>query len=120
MSENLGINLIEKCIKFAYDTTMESVEAFADKKIKLGEILGFSDNVFTAATLVSKWSEIKAQALDIDSEERSELISYTASLVKDATNDEVDIIIDNVILIIEKEIVIFNDNVKPIIAVIKK
>ena len=56
------------------------------------------------------------QIKDIDSE-GLELAEYTASLIKDATGD---IVIDNAIQIVTKEIAIYNENILPIIAVIRK
>lgn len=115
-----GIELIKKAIKVVYDTTIEGIEAFADKKISLAEILGFSDNVYSLAVITTKWTEFVAQVKDVDSAEAVELAEYTATLIKNATSDEIDIVIDNAIQIITKEIAIYNENVLPIIAVIKK
>jgi hypothetical protein len=115
-----GIDLVKKAIKVVYDTTIEGIEAFADKKISLAEILGFSDNVYSIAVMATKWDEFVAQVKDIDSDEGLELAEYTASLIKDATGDEIDIIIDNAIQIVTKEIAIYNENILPIIAVIRK
>jgi hypothetical protein len=118
--KEIGDELVKKAIKLVYDTTIEGIEAFADKKISLSEILGFSDNVYSIAVMATKWDEFVAQVKDIDSDEGLELAEYTASLIKDATGDEIDIIIDNAIQIVTKEIAIYNENILPIIAVIRK
>lgn len=115
-----GIDLVKKAIKLVYDTTIEGIKAFADKKISLAEILGFSDNVYRMAIIATKWPKLVEQIKDIDSAEGLELAEYTASLIKDATGDEIDIVIDNAIQIVTKEIAIYNENILPIIAVIRK
>lgn len=118
--KEIGIELVKKAIKLVYDTTIEGIEAFSDKKVSLTEILGFSDNVYSMAVIATKWQDFIAQIKDIDSEEGLELAEYTASLIKDATGDEVDIVIDNAIQIVTKEIAIYNENILPIVAVIRK
>ena len=118
--KKFGIDLIKKSIKFVYDTTIEGVEALKDKKLSLGEILGFGDNAYTGVTIALKSKEQWAQITDIDTSERNEIVVYVGELVKDVTSDEVDIIIDNAIQIIQKEIQIYETNVLPIIAIIKK
>lgn len=118
--KEIGIELVKKAIKLMYDTTIEGIEAFADKKVSLTEILGFSDNVYSMAVIATKWPDFITQIKDIDSEEAVELANYTAALIKDATSDEIDIVIDNAIQIVTKEIAIYNENILPIVAVIRK
>ena len=115
-----GIELVKKSIKFIYDTTIEGVEVLRDKKINLGEILGFGDNLYSGINLALKWPELVAEIVDIDSEEGADLVAYVGDLIKNATSDEIDVIIDNAIIIITKEIEIYNENIVPIIDIIRK
>lgn len=116
----LGTDMIKKTIKFLYDTGTEGIEILADKKIVLGEVLGLGDNLYSGITLFMKWPELVAQAKDVDSEEGADLVAYVGDLIKNATSDEIDVIIDNAIIIITKEIEIYNENIVPIIDIIRK
>ena len=116
----LGTDMIKKTIKFLYDTGTEGIEILADKKIVLGEVLGLGDNLYSVITLFMKWPELVAQAKDVDSEEGADLVAYVGDLIKNATSDEIDVIIDNAIIIITKEIEIYNENIVPIIDIIRK
>ena len=117
--KKLGVDLVKKAIKFTYDTTMEGIEAFKDKKLSLQEILGFGDNIYTGITIGLKSAELWAQIKDIDSDEGNELVIYTGELIKDATPEQIDVIIENAVQIIQKEIAVYNENIKPIIAIIQ-
>jgi len=117
--KEFGIDLIKKAIKFVYDTTMEGIGAFKDKKLSFSEILGFTDNVYSGVMLGTKFDTLFEQCKDINSDEAAELVEYTSGLVKDATSDEVDIIIEHAIGAIQSEIVVYNDHIKPIIEIIK-
>ena len=116
----LGTDMIKKTIKFLYDTGTEGIEILSDKKIVLGEVLGLGDNLYSGITLFMKWPELVAQAKDVDSEEGADLVAYVGDLIKNATSDEIDVIIDNAIIIITKEIEIYNENIVPIIDIIRK
>lgn len=116
----LGTDMIKKTIKFLYDTGTEGIEILADKKIVLGEVLGLGDNLYSGITLFMKWPELVAQAKDVDSEEGADLVAYVGDLIKNATSDKIDVIIDNAIIIITKEIEIYNENIVPIIDIIRK
>ena len=115
-----GIELVKKSIKFIYDTTIEGVEVLRDKKINLGEILGFGDNLYSGINLALKWPELVAEIVDIDTEEGAEVAEYVGDLVKGATSDEIDEIIDHAINIISAEIDLYNSDIKPIIDIIRK
>ena len=115
-----GIELVKKSIKFIYDTTIEGVEVLRDKKINIGEILGFGDNLYSGINLALKWPDLVAEIVDIDTEEGADLVAYVGDLIKNATSDEIDVIIDNAIIIITKEIEIYNENIVPIIDIIRK
>ena len=116
----LGTDMIKKTIKFLYDTGTEGIEILSDKKIVLGEVLGLGDNLYSGIALFMKWPELVAQAKDVDSEEGADLVAYVGDLIKNATSDEIDVIIDNAIIIITKEIEIYNENIVPIIDIIRK
>lgn len=118
--KKVGTDLIKKAIKFVYDVSIEGIEVFKDKKLSMGEILGFGDNLYAGITIALKSKELWVQLKDIDTEEGSEIVLYVADLVKGATGDEIDVIIDNAIQIIQKELEIYETNILPIIAIIKK
>ena len=115
-----GIELVKKSIKFIYDTTIEGVEVLRDKKINLGEILGFGDNLYSGINLALKWPELVSEIVGIDTEEGAEVAEYVGGLVKGATSDEIDEIIDHAINIISSEIDLYYSDVKPIIDIIRK
>ena len=115
-----GIELVKKSIKFIYDTTIEGVEVLRDKKINLGEILGFGDNLYSGINLALKWPDLVAEIVDIDTEEGAEVAEYVGDLVKGATSDEIDEIIDHAINIISAEIDLYYSDIKPIIDIIRK
>jgi hypothetical protein len=121
MSEEkkLGVDLVKKAIKFIYDIVDESIDALKDKKISLSEVLGFSDNAYSGVIIGLKSKELWAEIKDIDTEEGVELAVYIGELVKDATSDDIDIIIKNAIEAIEAEIAIYEKNIVPMIETIK-
>jgi hypothetical protein len=114
-----GIDLVKKVIKFLYDTTIEGIDDLKDKKLSLGEILGLSDNVYSAISLVTKFDDIKNQILDVDSEEGIDLAEYVASLIGDTSSDTVNVIVTNAVAVISSEIEIYQKNIVPIIEKIK-
>lgn len=117
--EKIGTDLIKKAIKFLYDFSMEAVDDLKDKKLSFPEIIGFGDNAYTGVTIVLKWKELIVQVKNIDTEEAVDLAQYVGELVKDATGDQVDVIIKNAIEAIEAEIAIYENNIVPIIETIK-
>ena len=119
-TKKLGVELLKKAIKFVYDTIDEGIDALKDKKFQLNEILGFGDNLYSGITLGLKSSELWAEIKDVDTEEGQEVAEYIGNLLKDATPDDVDVIIDNAIIIIQKEVAIYEENIVPIIEAIKK
>ena len=118
--KKFGIDLIKKAIKFLYDSTMEGIEDFKDKKLSLSEVIGFGDNLYTGVTIALKWKEFAEQAKDVDTQEGIELAVYVGSLIKDATSEDVGIVVNNAIEAIEGEIAIYEKNIVPIIEVFKK
>lgn len=119
MEKKFGVDLVKKAIKFLYDTATEVANDLKDKKFSLGEILGLGDNLYTGAALAMKsndlWNEIK----DIDTDEGVELVEYVGGLISGATGEQIDVIIENAIEAIKAEIVIYETNIVPIVAIIK-
>ena len=74
----------------------------------------------TGINLALKWPELVAEIVDIDTEEGAEVAEYVGDLVKGATSDEIDEIIDHAINIISAEIDLYNSDIKPIIDIIRK
>lgn len=116
----IGVELIKKAIKFLYDLGTEGVEVWKDKKISLAEAIGFSDNAFVAVQLVTKLDQIQVEFKNLDTDTGLELIEYTGELIKDATSEDIDVIVTNAILAIKAEIDIYNQNIVPIIDKIKE
>jgi len=112
-----GIDLIKKAIKALYSLTDEVIKDLKDKKISIAEVLGLSDNGFEIIMLITKLKLLKEEVLDVDSEEVQDLIQYVIDL--GFLNEDAVTIISNVVTIIEKEYVIYQENVIPIIELIK-
>ena len=119
-SKKFGVELIQKSIKFLYDLGIEGSEIWKDKKISLSEAIGLGDNAYSLVQIVTKLDELQAEALNLDTDEGLQIVEYVGNLIKGATGDEIDIIIDNAITVIKKEIELFHDYVEPIIFVIKE
>lgn len=119
-TKKFGVELLKKAIKFVYDTVEEGIDALKDKRFQLNEILGFGDNVYSGITLGLKSAQLWAEIKDLDTTEGVELADYAGSLVKGATGEEIDLIIDNAIEAIKGEIAIYENNIVPIIDTIKK
>lgn len=115
-----GVDIVKKVIKLIYDSTIEGIEVLKDKKISLGEILNFSDNLYAAIILALKADDLWQQIRDIDTEEGLEITNYIGELIKGATPEDIDLIIENSIQIVEKELAIYNENIKPMIDIFKR
>lgn len=115
-----GVDIVKKVIKLIYDSTIEGIDVLKDKKISLGEILNFSDNLYAAIILALKADDLWKQIRDIDTDEGLEIANYIGELIKGATPEDVDLIIENAIQIVEKELAIYNENIKPIIDIFKR
>lgn len=115
-----GVDIVKKVIKLIYDSTIEGIDVLKDKKISLGEILNFSDNLYAAIILALKADDLWKQIRDIDTDEGLEIANYIGELIKGATPEDVDLIIENSIQIVEKELAIYNENIKPMIDIFKR
>lgn len=115
-----GVDIVKKVIKLIYDSTIEGIDVLKDKKISLGEILNFSDNLYAVIILALKADDLWQQIRDVDTEEGIEITNYTGELIKKATPEDIDLIIENSIQIVEKELAIYNENIKPIINIFKR
>lgn len=118
--KKFGVDIVKKVIKLIYDSTIEGIDVLKDKKISLGEILNFSDNLYAAIILALKADDLWQQIRDIDTEEGLEIANYIGELIKGATPEDIDLIIENSIQIVEKELAIYNENIKPIIDIFKR
>lgn len=117
--KKFGVDLVKKAIKFLYDFTIEGIEDLKDKKLSLSEIIGFGDNAYAGISIGLKSNELWNQIKDVDTEEGLDIAVYVGELVKDATPDQIDEIIVNAIAAIKAEIAIYENNIKPIISIIK-
>lgn len=115
-----GVDIVKKVIKLIYDSTIEGIDVLKDKKISLGEILNFSDNLYAAIILALKADDLWKQIRDIDTDEGLEIANYIGELIKGATPEDIDLIIENSIQIVEKELAIYNENIKPMIDIFKR
>ena len=115
-----GVDIVKKVIKLIYDSTIEGIDVLKDKKISLGEILNFSDNLYAAIILALKADDLWQQIRDIDTDEGLEIANYIGELIKGATPEDIDLIIENSIQIVEKELAIYNENIKPMIDIFKR
>lgn len=116
--KQLGVELVEKTIKTLYELTDEVVKDLKDGKIQLGELIGLSDNAFAVFSIVNKFGQIKAEILDIDSAEIQQITGYVISL--GFLSEDATIIISNAVQAIEKMIGAYQENIVPIIDLIKE
>lgn len=120
-----GIDLIEKAIDIGYGLGDEIAKDLKDKKIQWTEVVGLSDNVFAIAMMIPKFPQLKAQVLDVDSEEIQHLIQHVIDL--GFLTDDAVLIISNIVSALDraynvykKELIpIYNENIVPIIELIK-
>jgi hypothetical protein len=112
-----GIDLIKKSIDTLFNLGDEVVKDLKDSKMQWTEVIGLSDNVFAIAMMIPKFPQLKAEVLDVDSDEVQELIQYVIDL--GFLNDDAVLIISNIVAILEKGYGIYVENVAPIIALIK-
>jgi hypothetical protein len=118
--KKFGVDIVKKVIKLIYDSTIEGIDVLKDKKISLGEILNFSDNLYAAIILALKADDLWQQIRDIDADEGLEIANYIGELIKGATPEDIDLIIENSIQIVEKELAIYKENIKPMIDIFKR
>lgn len=117
--KKFGVDLLKKAIKFLYGFAIEGIEDLKDKKLSLPEIIGFGDNAYEGVKVFSKTPELWNQIKDVDTEEGIDIAVFVGELVKDATPDQIDEIIVNAIAAIKAEIAIYENNIKPIISIVK-
>jgi len=113
-----GVELIKKTIKALYNITDEVIKDLKDKKINIAEVIGLGDNAFELIMIATKFDQLKIEIFDVDSDEIQELIQFVIDL--GFLPDNAVTIISNVVQLIEKEIAVYNENIKPIIDLIKE
>jgi len=115
----LGIDKVKKVIKNGVDIIIQVRKAKSDDgKISKAEWFGFIDEGVALLGNVANLDTIIAQCKDIDKNEAKELIQYTISL--GAVEGDAVIIVVNVVEALEKGLAIYEENIKPIIAVFNK
>jgi len=115
--KNEGIELIEKAIDILYGFGDEIAKDLKDGTMKLPEIIGLTDNIFAIAMFIPKFPQLKAQVLDVDSDEVQVLVQHVIDL--GFLGDDAVIIISNIVAILEKGYAMYNENLTPIIDLIK-
>ena len=114
----LGIDLIKDILKDGVKLAKEVEKASADGKISKFEIVGFGDNAVAIAKDLLNVKGIISEAKDADSIERKALLDYVISL--DIIDDKAEIILVNTFEYIEGQIILWENNIVPIINVFKK
>lgn len=118
MPEEVGIKVFKKLVKNVVDYTLQVKKATADDgKISRIEYLGFIDEVIDTLKIAAKFPVLKAEILDFSVGEGKELVEYTISL--GVVSGKAEFVIAHSVDAIEKAIGIWNDDIKPIIDVLK-
>jgi hypothetical protein len=112
-----GIDLIEKIIDLGYGLGDEVVKDLKDGKMQWTEVAGLADNIFSIAMMIPKFPQLKAQVLDVDSDEVQQLIQHVIDL--GFLPDNAVTIISNIVQALEKLYAVYVENIKPIIELIQ-
>ena len=116
--KTIGIEKTKKFFDTAYELTEELIQDLKDKKLKIPEIIGLTDNVFNVILSLSSISKIAEEIKDIDNAEIKELYEYIAS--KGFIPEDVTDILRHLVAISQIEIDVYNDHIVPIIDIVKK
>lgn len=114
----IGIALIKQAIKALWDTAIECQSAYADKKIVVAEWIQIGGKAYQVARIVTKFGELKAQIIDIDTAEAQEILEYCGEL--GIVGPDASVIIVHATSIVEKGIDIYKTDVLPVVAIAKK
>ena len=116
--KTIGIEKTKKFFDTAYELTEELIQDLKDKKLKLPEIIGLTDNVFDVILSLNSISKIAEEIKDIDNAEIKELYEHIAS--KGFIPEDVTDILRHLVAISQVEIEVYNDHIVPIIDIVKK
>jgi hypothetical protein len=113
-----GISEFKSLIKTGLEISIKIKDAKADGKIKGIEWIGIAQSAAPLINNIKNWGLLKAQALDLTTEEGIELAEYATSLgiIKENANE----VIYHVISAIEKSYGIYVDHVSHIIRILRK
>jgi hypothetical protein len=116
--KTIGIEKTKKFFDTVYELTDELIQDLKDKKLKLPEIIGLTDNVFNVILSLSSISKIVEEIKDIDNAEIKELYEYIAS--KGFIPEDVTDILRHLVAISQIEIEVYNEHIVPVIDIVKK
>lgn len=114
-----GIELLKDLSTDVVALIKKASDAKADDgKISKVEIVGMLPKVTAVCKDLLKFKSLIKEAKDLDTEEGKELLAHIVSL--GVVSSKAEIVAINVLEIIEGEVLIWNNNVVPIINVFKK
>lgn len=116
--KTIGIEKTKKFFDTVYELTDELIQDLKDKKLKLPEIIGLTDNVFNVILSLSSISKIVEEIKDIDNAEIKELYEYIAG--KGFIPEDVTDILRHLVAISQIEIEVYNEHIVPVIDIVKK
>jgi hypothetical protein len=116
---NVGIDKVKAVVKVALDVVLQYKKAKEDDgKITPLEYLGFVDELMAVVKVVPHGKTILLQLQDMDDAETLELVDYIERY--GILKEKAVIILKNVLQALETLYDIYNDNVLPIVAALKK
>lgn len=116
--KTIGIEKTKKFFDTAYELTEELIQDLKDKKLKIPEIIGLTDNVLDVILSLNSISKIAEEIKDIDNAEIKELYEHIAN--KGFIPEDVTDILRHLVAISQIEIEVYNDHIVPIIDIVKK
>lgn len=116
--KTIGIEKTKKFFDTAYELTEELIQDLKDKKLKIPEIIGLTDNVLDVILSLNSISKIAEEIKDIDNAEIKELYEHIAN--KGFIAEDVTDILRHLVAISQIEIEVYNDHIVPIVDIVKK
>lgn len=113
-----GIELLKDLATDLVKAFKKYAESKEDGKITRIEIIEMLPRFAAVGKDLLKYPELLDELKDIDSSERKELLDHIIEL--DIVTDKAEIVMINLLEIVEAEILIYHNNVIPIINVFKK
>lgn len=117
-SKMTDIDKLKELLKATIKLTVEVVKDAKDGKITLAEIVGLIPETLAVVKQIPNFKEVVEEIKDFDTDDAKELIEFIENM-KDISGTDANVILENVLEIYVKGVDIYEDNLKPIIDIVK-
>lgn len=117
-SKMTDIDKLKELLKATIKLTVEVVKDAKDGKITLAEIVGLVPETLAVVKQIPNFKEVVEEIKDFDTDDAKELIEFIENM-KDISGTDAKVILENVLEIYVKGVDIYEDNLKPIIDIVK-